>query len=440
MYRKAVFLRFLIRNLIILHIIGIIVLFFPLETASSRTEGFVVIGVSFSFIFLFHLISKKTTFYAGILTLGYFNIVVAGLMGANMLTVAYTSAIIFGCILAIVPVIAGILFDTKAALISGFINIIYSTFIFVWFRFQFPESMGALFLIDSFIFIAAFISWYFQRTLMISQERLELAREQLTRDTLLRQELAIARDLQSRLYPPPPAPDALMHLDACAVPAMETSGDLYDFIPLDEHRIGIVIADVTGKSLAAALLMAMARATFRSEARRSNDPGMVLQNVNSILCADESIRQMITAWYGILDRRTLTLRFANAGHPFPMLHRSNALIELEAYGLPLRARVDMTYPSASMTLQAGDHLLVLTDGALEAMNTEREIYGYERLCSTFVTAISERPERILAVMQESIARFHDPAPQADDITMILLSIPMQAEVNLTPTLVAAAAA
>ncbi|MBA3469801.1 MAG: PP2C family protein-serine/threonine phosphatase [Herpetosiphonaceae bacterium] len=266
------------------------------------------------------------------------------------------------------------------------------------------------------------ISWLYQRTLNQSFERLSAARQQLTRDALLRQELAIARDLQSRLYPAAPETDDRLRIAAVVLPAMETSGDLYDFIELGPSQLGIVIADVTGKSLAAALVMAMARSTFRSEARRSNDPAEVLTQVNAILCSDNSVKQMLTAWYGVLDTRTLILRYANAGHPFPILKRDGSVSELDIPGLPLRARPDTVYHEQEILLKPGDDLLLTSDGAVETMNGQRELFGFDR----FNRALEMLPPLpagdILTCLCETLETFRGPTPQSDDITLVLIQV------------------
>ncbi len=270
--------------------------------------------------------------------------------------------------------------------------------------------------------LIALISWLYQRTLNHSFERLSVARQQLTRDALLRQELAIARDLQSRLYPDAPATNSRLQIASVVLPAMETSGDLYDFIELGPNELGIVIADVTGKSLAAALVMAMARSTFRSEARRTNDPAEVLTQVNAILCSDRAVKQMLTAWYGILNTSTLTLRYANAGHPFPILKRDGIVTELDIPGLPLRGRPDTVYHEQAIVLQAGDDLLLTSDGAVETMNGQRELFGFDRFNATLQALPPLPANAVLASLCEALETFRGPAPQSDDITLVLIQV------------------
>ncbi len=224
--------------------------------------------------------------------------------------------------------LAGILINSYVSIVISIINALLVFFAYMTVSATLQEAASPSVPIIAFIFLLALISWLYQRTLNQSFERLSVARQQLTRDALLRQELAIARDLQSRLYPAPPETDSRLQIASVVLPAMETSGDLYDFIELGPDELGIVIADVTGKSLAAALVMAMARSTFRSEARRTTDPAEVLTQVNAILCSDHSVKQMLTAWYGILNTSTLnpTLRQCRApvSNPQARRHRDRA--------------------------------------------------------------------------------------------------------------------
>ncbi len=325
-------------------------------------------------------------------------------------------------ILALTCLVASYLIGNTGIIASALVSVSVVVSCFILFEgLQFSFFINALPIIG-FILLLSLVSWFHQRTLKRAQQRYEVAQHQLMRDAMLRQEVVIARDLQRQLYPDPPQQIQRVSFSVCALPALETSGDLYDFIQLDERRIGIVIADVTGKSMAAALVMVMARSSFRSEGRNVVDPGQVLSNVNSILHNDSSVKQMITAWYGVLDVQSMTLVFANAGHPFPLLYRDGQTLELEALGLPLRATPGLTYESATVQLLPGDHLLLLTDGVIEAMNAQRELFGYERLTQVFTASVDGATATALELVQDEITRFSAPAPQADDITMVLVSI------------------
>lgn len=290
--------------------------------------------------------------------------------------------------------------------------------------------VGDVFPISSFLMIIAVISWLYQRALAQSALRLEAARQQIMRDELLRRDLAVARELQQRLYPPPPLTNASLSIASRSEPARETSGDFYDFISLGNDRLGIVVADVTGKSIAAALVMAMSRSTLRSEATRHENPADVLRYANRTLCQDNTFKQMITAFYGILDMRTLCLSISNAGHPFPVLRRDGQICEIEICGLPLGAREDAVYEEQVVQLQPGDQLVLISDGLLEEHNRRNELFGFERMLSTIAHADARDPRQALHQIWETVSHFRDGGEQSDDITLVVMQIAHDAVMSM----------
>lgn len=294
------------------------------------------------------------------------------------------------------------------------------------------EAISIIFPVFVFLLMIALISWLYQRALAAAAARLQVARQRILRDELLRRDLAIARELQQRLYPPPPLTNANLRIASRSEPARETSGDFYDFIDLGEGRLGIVVADVTGKSLAAALVMAMARGTLRSEATRHTSPADVLSFANQTLCQDRSVKQMITTFYGVLDTNELTLRFANAGHPYPFIKRNGQLQEIELGGLPLSAHPAATYGEQTVQLQPGDQVFLISDGLLEEHNAGREIFGFERLNMAISAASADDPDRALAQIWQSVAAFRGATEQSDDITLVVIQV---AETVAVPELI-----
>ncbi|NTV62039.1 MAG: PP2C family protein-serine/threonine phosphatase [Oscillochloris sp.] len=284
------------------------------------------------------------------------------------------------------------------------------------------ETISSTVPIIVFLIMIAVISWLYQRALHQASVRLELARQRIMRDELLRRDLAVARELQQRLYPPPPLTNAALRIASRSEPARETSGDFYDFIPLDNDRLGIVVADVTGKSIAAALVMAMSRSTIRSEATRHESPADVLRYANTTLCQDNTFKQMITAFYGVLDTRTLRLAISNAGHPYPVLRRDGRLTEIELGGLPLGAREDAYYGEQIIQLQPGDQLVLISDGLLEEQNVHRELFGFERMLATIAHAHPENPDRAMHDIWETVCQFRGDSEQSDDITLVVVQV------------------
>ncbi|HEY1013577.1 MAG TPA: PP2C family protein-serine/threonine phosphatase [Herpetosiphonaceae bacterium] len=268
--------------------------------------------------------------------------------------------------------------------------------------------------------MTAIISWLYERTLSRAHERLRLAQERILHDELVRRDLEIARDLQQRLYPEPPKGHSQVTIASRSEPARETSGDFYDFIELGDNQLGIVIADVTGKSLAAALVMAMVRSTFRCEAHHSQSPAEVLRRVNELLCLDHSVKQMVTAWYGVLDTRSLLLRAANAGHPFPMLLRDGKVSDIEAVGLPLRAQPGTIYAEHTTQLHSADLLVLLSDGLVEAMNGSRELFGFDRFAASLEHQSALRPQELIDHLWRQIDAFRGEVEQNDDMTLVVV--------------------
>ncbi|ABX03420.1 protein serine/threonine phosphatase [Herpetosiphon aurantiacus DSM 785] len=309
--------------------------------------------------------------------------------------------------------------DYKKSLISAFVNTAFILYIayqpsLQWIAHTLP--------ILSFFIIITAVAWIYQRTLDNSMISLQAARQQLMQDTLIRQELAIARNLQQELYPKPQHYSECLDIGASVQPALETSGDLYDLIRLNDDEIAIIVGDATGKSVAAAMVMAMTRSIIRSEARRSRNPGHVLRHVNAILHADDAVNQMMTVWYGVLNLRHHQLRFANAGHPFPLLRRNGVVQELEAFGTPLRSIRNFPYAEQTIQLQANDRLVVYTDGVIETMNEDRELYSFDRWCAAVRDIEAENTAGLIDAYCAAVDEFRGAARQADDLTLVVVDI------------------
>jgi serine phosphatase RsbU (regulator of sigma subunit) len=347
------------------------------------------------------------------------------------------SAILFSAILALCVMLAGMLISAYAPFIVALANAVALVLVFsLYFQSTISADDSLLDLVTSicvpigtFLIIIAVISWLYQRALGQASARLEAARQRIMRDELLRRDLAVARELQQRLYPPPPLTNAALRIASRSEPARETSGDFYDFIPLPDDRLGIVVADVTGKSIAAALVMAMSRSTLRSEATRHAGPADVLRYANLTLCQDNTFKQMITAFYGVLDTRTLRLSISNAGHPFPVIRRDGRISELEICGLPLGARPDALYSEQIIQLQPGDQLVIISDGLVEERNARRELFGFERMLATIAQADGVDSERALDEIWQTVVQFRGDAEQSDDITLVVVQVSQDAMVS-----------
>jgi PAS domain S-box-containing protein len=235
-------------------------------------------------------------------------------------------------------------------------------------------------------------------------------------------ELRIASDIQRSFLPERIPPVAGFDLAAISVPAMEVGGDFYDFIPSRDGGLGMVIADVSGKSVPAALFMALSRTIVRANATHHQSGTEVLQDANDMISADSRSGMFVTLFYGVLDEKTRNLVYANAGHPPPLLFRGSTgdFVELEVTGIALGALCGMEYEERRMSLSTGDVLVLYTDGVTEAINHDVAQYGTKRLCSVVRKAHSLSAQEIMESILEDISRFSGDQAQFDDITMIVV--------------------
>jgi adenylate cyclase len=235
-------------------------------------------------------------------------------------------------------------------------------------------------------------------------------------------ELEAARRIQMGLLPSPQrllAGEARFSLDARLEPARVVGGDFYDFFMLDSHRLFFTVADVSGKGLPASLFMALAKSLLKSIALRHGvDPGAILVQASAEIARDNAESFFVTAFAGILDARSGTLAFCNAGHEPPYLCRPGRPPErLEHSGGPPLCVVEgFTYASARCTLAPGESVCVLTDGVTEAMDRAGALYGRARLPPLLEKV--EDPQTMLSRVREDVRRFTDSTEQVDDLTLL----------------------
>ena len=236
-----------------------------------------------------------------------------------------------------------------------------------------------------------------------------------------RAELRIASDIQRSFLPEKVPPVRGFDLAATSISAMEVGGDFYDFIPGNE-RMGMVIADVSGKSIPAALFMALSRTIVRANATHHEKGTEVLQDANDMISADSHSGMFVTLFYGVLDEQTKSLVYANAGHPPPLLMRKgeDRFRALEVTGIALGVVEGMKYEERQIDLLPGDILVLYTDGVNEAINDREEQYGLARLCRTVRGSRDLSAQGILDAILKDIALFAGDQAQFDDITMIVL--------------------
>jgi len=211
-----------------------------------------------------------------------------------------------------------------------------------------------------------------------------------------------------------------VELYALMTPAKQVGGDFYDFFYCDRDRICLVIADVSGKGVPAALFMMRAKTAIKNFARSGHSPAKVLEKVNNSLCEGNDAEMFVTVWLGILDLKTGKIACANAGHEYPVLMRAGGDYELlkDKHGLVLAAMADVPLKEYEIDLDAGDRLFVYTDGVPEAINEKKEAYGTDRLVMKLNQVKNVPQEQALESVLRDIRNFAGAAEQFDDITML----------------------
>ncbi|MBR4026144.1 MAG: SpoIIE family protein phosphatase [Lachnospiraceae bacterium] len=238
-------------------------------------------------------------------------------------------------------------------------------------------------------------------------------------------ELDVARQIQSSMLPCifPAFPERKeFDIYAYMTPAKEVGGDFYDFFMVDDRHLAVVMADVSGKGVPAALFMVIAKTLIKDHTQPETDLGEVFTKVNNLLCESNSEGLFVTAFEGVLDLVTGELRFVNAGHEIPYIYKKNqgfAPYKIRA-GFVLAGMEDMRYRAGSMVLEEGDKLFQYTDGVTEATNRNNELYGMERLGNVLNKNCEKTPSEILEMVKEDIDMFVGEADQFDDITMLCL--------------------
>jgi serine phosphatase RsbU (regulator of sigma subunit) len=203
-------------------------------------------------------------------------------------------------------------------------------------------------------------------------------------------------------------------------PAREVGGDFYDFHLLSEGRLGLVVGDATGKGVPAALVMASARSMLRAVAQTSNSPGDVLRRVNDALVTDIPSNMFVTCFYAILDPKSATLSYANAGHDLPYLHRGRGEAEeLRARGMPLGLMPGMSYEEKEIELDVGEGLFFYSDGLVEAHDPKGEMFGFPRLRALIAEhgGVHSLGDLLLEELHSFVG---DGWKQEDDITLLTL--------------------
>jgi sigma-B regulation protein RsbU (phosphoserine phosphatase) len=245
------------------------------------------------------------------------------------------------------------------------------------------------------------------------------ARRALERDQQLgdiQKELAVARDIQLSILPGQFPASTAFRVAAKYVPMAAVAGDLYDFLRTDAGRAGLLIADVSGHGVPAALIASMVKMAAMAQREQTESPAKLLAGMNAALCGNTQ-GQFVTAAYAHLDAETRELRYAAAGHPAMLLLRNGQVTEIAENGLLLAATGDAQYTEKTLTLEQGDRLLLYTDGLLEAKDAAGRMFGEESLFAalqrTAGVAPAEAVEKIIADVQRWAKT------QEDDLTALV---------------------
>ena len=251
---------------------------------------------------------------------------------------------------------------------------------------------------------------------MQQKHREEVEKERITT------ELNTARNIQQGMLPSDFPDRAEYDLYASMTPAKDVGGDFYDYFPIDDDRLCLVIADVSGKGIPAALFMMATMIIIRNNAKMGKSPAEILSTANEQICANNRAEMFITAWLGILEISTGKLTAANAGHEYPVLTQEDGSFGLykDKHGFVLGGMEGIRYRQCEIQLKPGDKLFLYTDGVPEASDISEELFGTDRMLAALNECADKSPKEILKAVREAVDRFVKDAEQFDDLTMLCL--------------------
>lgn len=261
---------------------------------------------------------------------------------------------------------------------------------------------------------------YVRRKMRIMEEK---HLEDVKRERL-ENELQMAAKIQESMLPMtfPPFPERKeFDLFASMDPAREVCGDFYDFFLIDEDHLGLVIADVSGKGIPAALFMSVSKAMIKNCAMSGLSPAAALEAVNRQTCENNQDSMFVTVWIGVLEISSGKLTAANAGHEYPALKSPDGSFALfkDPHGLVVGGIANMIYREYELQLTPGTKLFVYTDGVPEATNTDKKLFGTERMLAALNQNKDADPEVLLRSVRRAVDSFVGDAEQFDDLTMLL---------------------
>ncbi len=255
-------------------------------------------------------------------------------------------------------------------------------------------------------------------------QTLQSALESRDRLVALTRELDVAKQVQMSALPKHSPGSETHEIQALMIPAREIGGDFYDFFSLDDSLVGLVIADVSGKGVPAALFTMVTRTLLKSAAKNSPSPAHCLSEVNEQLAEDNESCVFITLFYGVLDLRDGSLRYCNGGHNPPRLVRDDSRVEVlpPTGNLVLGVAAGHEYHNAEVQLAPGDTLFLYTDGITEAQNASQEEFGEARLDQTLASLGRAAAGDVVTAVVDAVQAFAGDTPQSDDITCVAMHL------------------
>ena len=252
---------------------------------------------------------------------------------------------------------------------------------------------------------------------------MEQNEEAIAKEEHDRTELALAGKIQAAMLPSvfPPYPDRKdFEIYASMSPAREVGGDFYEFFLVDDSHLCMMIADVSGKGIPAALFMMAAKILLEHNVKMGKSPAQVLSDVNTAICNKNVADMFITVWLGIIDLGCGKMICANAGHEYPILKKAGGLYEIvkDKHDLVLGAMKELDYSEYELSMDPGSSLFVYTDGLTEAVDPDQKMFGTDRIVEELNREPDRSPEEVLRGMKEAVDEFVKGQESFDDLTMV----------------------
>lgn len=240
----------------------------------------------------------------------------------------------------------------------------------------------------------------------------------------IKKEFLVAREVQFNLLPEDTPKHDRLDIATYFEPATEVGGDYFDFLYINEDKIGVVIADVSGHGMSAGLLMAITKSCLHTQLTYQTEIDRMMYSMNNILCGLSEQRSLVTMFLSVLDLKESTVTFANAGHPFTYLIKNNSqrLIPLEAISYPLAVKKNLPFKAHTVPINIGDYLVYYSDGIIEALDEEGNLFGYDRIEELLKSRNYSNSRELLETLITEVRIHIGSAEQFDDITAVVVRL------------------